>query len=67
MKAIDECNPTSNEYKYWDIYYIGGDPITGRWIARRFGVELCANTRELLKEMIELKARTETQRRIDSK
>ncbi len=39
----------------WSIQYKPGAPITGRWQAKRFGVGMCAGTREALFRMIEVK------------
>lgn len=45
-------------YKGWAIWEDLRAPVTGRWRARRYGVGMCAGTREALGRMID--ARDET-------
>lgn len=40
-------------YKGWAIWKSDIAPVTGRWKARRFGVEMCANDEALLRRMID--------------
>ena len=44
-----------NYYRGWDISYVGGRPVTGRWVAKQHGVSMCANTEEMLQSMIDRK------------
>lgn len=42
-------------YRGYTITYDPNAPITGKWRAVRFGVGMCANTREMLIRMIDQK------------
>ena len=38
----------------WSITYSAARPVTGQWRAARFGVGMCANSREALIRMIDV-------------
>lgn len=40
-------------YRGWDVSYKPERPVTGKWRAERFGVGMCANTREMIIRMID--------------
>ncbi len=43
-----------NVYVYygWQISHVPSNPVTGRWIAVHYGVEMCAGTLESLERMV---------------
>lgn len=43
----------------WHVQEIPSNPVTGRWIATRFGVEMCANTEAQILRMVEYKTEQE--------
>lgn len=47
-------------YKGWYIFEDLRAPVTGRWRARRYGVGMCASTREALGRMIDARDNTYT-------
>lgn len=42
-------------YKGWSIFDRACHPITGRWVAFRYGVRVCARTESELIEILDLK------------
>lgn len=40
-------------YRGWDIWHDRFQPVTGQWRAMRFGVGMCAGTKEALHRMID--------------
>jgi hypothetical protein len=52
-----------NYYRGWLLLYSPSRPITGRWVAKRHGVSLCARTEKELKEMIDLREYDARERR----
>lgn len=48
-------NLLPDNYKGWAVYDNGPSyhPVTGRWVAVRFGVRMGANTEALLRRMID--------------
>ena len=43
-------------YRGWAISYSAARPVTGQWRAERFGVGMCAGTRDALIRMIDTRA-----------
>lgn len=48
--------PTNHgSYKGWSIDYDVRRPVTGTWRAERYGIGMCAGTKEALYRMIDTK------------
>lgn len=50
-------------HRGWFIYQGPSHPVTGQWRATRYGVGMCAGTREQLIRMIDQKVNDEIQER----
>lgn len=50
-------------YRGWKIEQGPEHPVTGRWRATRYGVEMCAGDEPMLKRMIDSKLEAERQER----
>ena len=49
--------PKTNELRGWSISHCPRNNITGRYTAKRWGVGMCANTYDMIVEMILTKER----------
>lgn len=46
-------------YHGWKIFEGPDHPVTGKWRADKFGVQICAGTRSQIRRMVERKAKEE--------
>lgn len=50
-----KSNHVGRHYKGWYIDYRSNNPVTGKFTATQYGVEMCAGTQEALIKMIDVK------------
>ena len=43
-------------YRGWFVTYYNNAPVTGRYVASRHGVKICANSQENLIKMLDLRS-----------
>jgi hypothetical protein len=53
------------EYRGWRIYEVLRNPVTGRWVGTQNGVEICGNTEDMIKRMVDHKVVEEMERTFD--
>jgi hypothetical protein len=52
----------SANYSGWWIGYSGARPVTGQWVASRFGVSMCAHSQSALRSMIDTRIQEDRER-----
>ena len=52
MKTLN--NIDRHRYKGWTITYSDRAPVTGRWMAAKYGIRMCNTTEDGLKRMIDV-------------
>lgn len=59
LDGIGHRPHTDDHYRGWWISYGSKRPVTGTWRATRYGVGMCAGSREALVRMIDQKVNDE--------